>query len=822
MRNNATLLEKLALAFILLLTFFLCIKQAIPFNSFDELEIMNWIKNLDDRLFPALKYPPLFIYINYLLSWLYAVFLTLLGIIDASASFLSTGPGFRFTLEAGRIASALFTTALVYMVYRTGKEFFSKSTGFLAALLIASNYLVILYGHIFKPEILVTLLLTVTLYFMLKFHHTGRPVYILWASVFCGLATAAKFNAVFIVPAIVLAVLITPVKTGSTKKTYVFLFTGTIMGFLAGAPNWAVRPLGNLKKLLTQYRPDSGALFQQFEPRSILDIYQEFTVDLAAYFGLIFVVILAAALVTVFINRNKRDILVTFFIIIYIAVFAVFGYYAGRFSLPVYPAAALLMSKVLLVDIKKLLQRYGLLPRFQGAFKYAALLLWFAIAAFALDNTITNVKTYNLLKTQNLWDRILEYRDVHNIDDSKYNAGRQLFTPRFPNSNIKITRGFYLKFAKRHGKKILHFIQAHLPMYEEYMRAAAGSKKPAPGLLDLKPYMPFYKIQKRRCQPWRLDTVFLYRLPDHLAGIQPGNQAVDLPRTFYASRHTSFLPLQAYEKNPNFGKLDEENRGVYRHWLYSKKELKQLNIWLFSFQRNSRLIIRVNNAGLNVRKRGRPPVERLEVKNLRPKWFYYDYVYEVHIQSVHRRIKRKPYYIVLEPVYVDDGASPAASILPRPAAENIPRLFSKKKYPLWMIVFYKKTGIDLSLLSYVSTHTLFENSEGRAFKDEVTVDFTPLEQGDYRLRLEGEPMVPAHPLGTGAYLEYTYYGLTGARRERVPLDGKSSVLIPLKITDPVGFVRFAARGPRLNNFLIKRITVTPDYRRFINNHLVRR
>ncbi|NIM11720.1 MAG: hypothetical protein GTO45_06470, partial [Candidatus Aminicenantes bacterium] len=565
------------LALILVVTFILSVKQSAPFDSVDEIGLMYWIRNLDLDPFPVLNYPPLFLYLHYILSWVYGIILTLLGIISDSSFFLASDTGFRFALEAGRVINALLVTLLVYVVYKTGKEFFSKLTGLMAALLVSVNYLVILYAHFFKPGILVTLLITVTLYFLLKYHHTSKPRYILFSSFFFGLSTAAQFNAFPFILVIVLAVLLTfkvsPItgekKPRPLKKVFLFLPLGTAAGFFLGAPNWLIHPIGNIKNTIKLYSPDPGILHQQFEPKSFLEVQGAFFQDLIAHFGLIFFIFLAAGIVIAFLSRDKRDILVTCFIIIYIVGFSFFGYYGERFGLPVYPAVALMVGKALFVDIKKVFQRFRLLPQFAGAFKYAAVLLWIFIGGYALNQTIDNVKTFNLMKTQSRWDRILEYRQQHNITDENYNVARQIYTPPFRRGDTKLTRGFHLRFPKRDRKKTLHFIQAHLPTYNWFTAGEEAKGKKESKTINLRRHKPFYEVRKRTYQPWDPECVFLYRIPKELQGIEPGKEEVWLPRPFYRGEHTSFLPLHVYEQNPNFGKLvkrTETNTYTYEHW----------------------------------------------------------------------------------------------------------------------------------------------------------------------------------------------------------------------------------------------------------------
>lgn len=842
--------ERFIIAALLLVTFILSIKQSVPFASFDEQEIMSWVKGLDDSLFPVLKFPPLFIYLHYLLSLVYGLVLSFLGIIDSSSAFLTSEPGFLFTLEAGRIVNGLFAVVLVYAVYRIGRDFFnSKPMGLMAALLTASNFLVVLYAHIFKPDLLATLLMTVVLFYILRYDQSTKWGDILAAAFFFGLAVSCRFHAVTLLPCIILAVILTsgknepsPANNVSRWKALRLLPVGAAVGFILGAPNFLIQPLGNLEAFFTEYTPARANIMQQLEPQSLLTVYLGYLTDLLIYLTPVVFVLAVLGMAAALVTQNRRDILVSSAFLSYLILFGLSGYYTERFALPLLPIAAILAAKTVFLDIPSVLQRKGNWVKLQPLVKKAAPLLWFFIIVFFLVQSAGIFKTYNLLKTQGNSSRMIEYRKQHNIDDTRYNVGRQLFTPRFPNSNIKLTSGFFYKFHKRDKKKRLHFIQAHLPSYEQYINHVSGENNtknetararkvnPKPGAVNLDWYRPFFIVKKQLNQDWNPAGAFLYQLPRGLRNLKVDAVDVRLPRTVYGSTHTTFLPLQVYQKNPNFGKLDESNSGVYRHWLYSRKEIRTLRIWLQSLHPSPRVVIKVN--GLEVihgKREHRPPVELLEVKNLSPRRIYHDYVYRVELMSSRAHLKRYPYYFVLEPVYTEPEATPKEEkdpfFLPMPAKQPIPSFLSRKEFPLWLKVFYKGTGIDLSLLTHVNTHVLYnrtavEGSTAHVISD-VSTDYFALEKGFYIIRIEGEPLVDAFTSGNGAQMTYLYYGVKRASRETVPLEleGKTSRNIPLRVTSPVCFLKIQFKGLRQNNFLLNRVTVTPDYRKYTNKYL---
>jgi hypothetical protein len=849
LRNGKTRLngwEKSLLLLILLAAFLLSIKQLYPLNSFDEAEMMNWSKDLETDLFPGFKFPPLFLYLHYLLSLLYRGILSFMGIIGSTKDFLDTEWGYRFTVEAGRVVSAIFGTLTVYVTFKLGKEYYGKAVGFAAALLLACNPLVILYSHIFRPDILVALLMTIFVFYLLKYMHTPKISYIFWAGFFYGLSVAGKFNVFPVILAFVLTVFINYKKNDANglvgnrkpplKKLFLYIPLGAAAGFFAGAPNWLINPIGNIKKFLMQYSPGQGKIYLPYEIKGPLGTYSDIATDLSGYFGLILFVLLLVGIMVAFLTRNKNDMVISATVLSYFMLFGFFGFYASRYGLPPYPLMALLMVKVLLVDLKNfyryISRRWTGLPPVQTGWRYITTVLFILLGGFAVYHTMDNIKNYNLLKTQLSWDRAIEYRENHNILDPQFNVGRQIYTPKIPKRNIKLTKRFYPKFDRRDRQKTLHFIQAHRETYEEYLRDKEWQKDRR--TINIEMHRPFYRIKKPQYQPWHPESIFLYRLPEALRNINPPPKRQPhqrLPRTFYCSGNTNYLPLQVYEKNPNFIKMDGQ---YHRHWLYSKKKLEKIVFRFFTQQKNSTLTITVNGTGktFNIKTKAimksttKSTITTIEIDNIRPKMFFHDYVYDVQLDTPDDKIQRAPYYIVMEPVYVDTGKTDKAVqtketqkpsfSFDNPLDGQIPRLFRDKVYPDWVVSFYRETGIDLSLLTFIRTHHLYTNP--CQDMEDISVDFFPLEKGYYFIRLEAEKIVEAYPFGSTAFLEYETRGSSGGHSVRVNLEGQFPAPIPIEVTEALVFTRINIKELRLNNYFIKRVTLVPDFRESLKQH----
>ncbi len=801
------------------ISFLLSIKQFFPFNSFDEIEIMDWIRDIDHNPAFAFKYPPLFVYMNLLLSKIYSIALSFLGFINTDSNFLDSKFGYSFTLEVGRIVNAFLSSVIVFVTYKIGKNFFNQYVGLFAALLIAVNPLIILYSHIFKPGILTALLVTTTLYFLFKYIKEHKTVSIFWASVFCGLSISAKFNVFPLIISIYFAIYFAYLdgKKMEFKKLILFIPSGGIIGFSLGAPNWVLNPIGNIKAFLSTYSPDKGNIFELFPTKTMTTIWVEFFDDIKTHFGLIIFVLFILAIIYSILKIDKQNIFIILFIFFYVLIISYFGFFADRMSMPVFPAVSILVGKFLLFDIPLIFKNFYKtnLDR-DRLFNKIFLLFLFPVSIYAAIQINDNTKTYNLLKTQTDFNYTIEYREQHNIDNKthKYNIGRQIYTPRVNDRNIKITKKFQLKNKRRHKNKKLHFIQAHGPTYTTL---TTGKLYPELKKLDMSEYRPFYMIKKREYQPWNPECIYLYKVAPDLLKIVPKGLSpkidipknILIPKVFYKSQNTSFLPLQVYEQNPNFGIT---KKGLYSHWIYSKKKIKELK---FDFIRpkaihSTSLSLVVNNSKKTFKVGN--IVKTIILDDLKPKFFYFDYIYQIEIKN-NNSWKQKTFdetYFTFDPVFeiIADNHKKSTKIqevsLSLSEKPYIPELFSNKPTPDWIKNYYSKFGVDLTLLKFVGTGYLKLYKEKQ--ESILKTDFFPLVCGTYRLFINWENIDQESLI-----LEIVLYTSKGKNTSNLKLLRENNNSILLKTNIKTGFFKLFIK-PTSDNYDIKLnwISIAPD------------
>jgi len=808
--NKTELFQKVLLFTILAISFILSIKQIGPFSSVDEQLIAKSIWQKYDNFFAVDLYPQFIIYIHFFLSLIYQKILLLLGIISSSQEFFQNSYGYFFTIEAGRIVKALFGTGLIYFVFKIGNRFYSKQVAFCASIFIAFNQLFVLQSHIFKTDIAAAFIMTVALYFILKFHQTHYLRELFLASFFTGLAVTAKYNIfplIFIIPLVIIFSK-KELNKNEYKRCWWFFPFWSALGFFTGSPNWLVHPVKNIKLFLKVYNIKSGYVFNYGigGPDSAWDILSKMIHGLLRNFGLILLIILLLSIIRSFFSKNKRDMLLIFNILFYTIVFIQTGVYEDRFILPLFIPVALLMAKLIFIDLKEFI------PKRLPYWRSAALIFWIPLVLFALNNIGTNIKTFNLLKTASKHQWTKHYRLQHQITNGSFRIANQITTKRL-NNDIRLSRTFEVIWRKKKRHTPFHFIQANAQYYDFFRQ---GKDFLSPYSMLTKDYKPFYLIRKKKFQPGDTDVVLLYRIADDLKGLFPGNRKVALPMLYCSGTNTTFLPRQIYEKNSLFIKMDQN---VLSHWIYSKKKINRLSIHLLSFQNTSSLEININGVKKYIKRSKKQPFGRINFDNLRPKPFFYDYVYHLGIKNTSKFPRKIPFYFLLKHQLDEAKEGENPIIIAKSAGlEKIPDLFSQGKYPFGIRHFFRKTGIDLTLLNYLNTHSFFFNKKNSV--GDIKSDYYPLLKGHYVISLFGQKIFTDAPLGKNATLTYEIHSTRGKEVQNILLLNKNTQSTKIEIDEPVVFIRVYCSGLRENNFYISEILLRPDYPQYIKNNFI--
>ena len=482
------------------------------------------------------------------------------------------------------------------------------------------------------------------------------------------------------------------------------------------------------------------------------------------------------------------------------------NFYSNRFALPLIGTMALVISKTLFLDLDGWLARFPRLRRGVAGAGFAAVVVFSAVAVNG------NLKTFNLLSTAGQWERAENYRKSHIPD--RFRAASEAFTPhRATDYGIwDLTR---LPLDLFRGEKGVDFAVTGL-LSDYILRSTRNEAVKNELRARLAEYRPFYRAAKTRFGPWDGDVLFWYRAARELRKSPPTPEPPPLPRSYLpsASEGTAFLPLQLYEKNPLFGKTE---KGIYRQTIYSTRPVGKIRFVFFFPEGPTDLVLTLNGRRQAIRNVRNSKIVLFEISGFADRKMHLDHVYLMEIVEATKDI---PCFFMFTPEYGDPAAarSPRFSS-PWTAADEIPELFSDLPIPPWVSFFFRRTGVDLALLTFVNRTELFRN------EDETTADvdsgWFPLENGIYTILVDLERLVSGGSTGREARLKWESVSASGGETEETrPLDfsGKGNrQTFQMTVCEPLAFFRISAERLRANNLLLRELAVQPDYREWIRN-----
>ena len=182
----------------------------------DEPAIMNHsllierTKDLNPHWFdysPPVAYPTLYIYLQVLVISITRLAVRAWAAWRGVAFDDLTVQGFIY--QGGRLATVLFGTATVPVVYATGRRLFNREVGLWAALALAGTALHIRNSHYITPDIPCTFFAACCLYFAARALDTRSLADLTVSALMAGLAAGTKYNAGLVLVVTGLAFLLT-------------------------------------------------------------------------------------------------------------------------------------------------------------------------------------------------------------------------------------------------------------------------------------------------------------------------------------------------------------------------------------------------------------------------------------------------------------------------------------------------------------------------------------------------------------------------------------------------------------------------------------
>ena len=750
---------------------------------------------------PLPGYPPLFIYLNFLLSLLYREFLIFLGVFSSSAEFLASPAARNLTLKAGQILVAIIGTWHVAVVWMIGREAFDRRVAWLAGLLVAFHPHLIFNGHIFKSDVPLAFFFALLLLYALRFIGNLKTKDFLAVCFVAGLTTACKFNGaveVLLIPFILWAVR-KKLAHGRWWRLLLLSPLFGLFGFLVGAPNWVIHPVQSFIEAF-RYAIYHFQEFTFYGPLS--STYGRYALDLWQTLGPIFMILFLLGVIFAFLRRKSGEIIIVLSLLFYFLVQGRSVFYGTRIILPLYGGVALIIAKTAFGDLLPLLKK--------SMARWVFLIAIFSAAVFlSLGNIRESVSLFNLWKTTTIWDEALIYRKEH--IPSTFPFGRENFTPGFAGDwgtwdLLDIPPGCF------HGSNALPFLSSGL--LADYV-LNRSKNEPLKQVLHsrFKEYRFFHHISKPSFSPWDGDINFWYRPHPRILAIFPGKKIFPLPRIFSAHQRTTlFFPLQPYEKDPGFFALEGD---FFGKWILSPRPLGAISVTLFCPEGEIEAKLNLNGREIILRA-SRGTAESVFPSPL-PLAFQKSHVYRLEA----RLPKEHPqaFLLVQERLSVPASGTPIFSSL---LEGDPPTLFSPEAPPGWVREFYRQTGIDLSLLSMTQEKVLWDNPERSLLP--FTSEWTVFSRGVYRWEIETEPLSERVLGSEPPPFEIVCYHGDRLETRTLVWEKKSGGRYAVFLENPEEriFLKVKTGDFRKQNLLLRRLRLGPDYLRSLRQGIILR
>lgn len=161
---------------------------------------------------------------------------------------------FGFSELALRAPSIIFSLITIYLIYLIAKKISNQKTALWAAIFTGFNPLLIYYAQEVRMYSLITMLLTIVLYYFVKIEKKKTTTDIIMFNIFCGLSFATFYGSIFFIAALNLFWLI-----GKKWKLFFMANIGLLIAILSLTP-LLLRQVATSKQLLLEVKNWSSVL----------------------------------------------------------------------------------------------------------------------------------------------------------------------------------------------------------------------------------------------------------------------------------------------------------------------------------------------------------------------------------------------------------------------------------------------------------------------------------------------------------------------------------------------------------------------------------
>ncbi len=275
------------------------------------------------------------------------IFTSLSGVNDFAAGYLIHPGYFHMT---GRIMSLLFSMASLIIIYHCGRIYKNRYAGLFAALIFTFSTVVLRRSVWALPAGLFTLLIVISLLYLLLYFRDNKTSFVILAGLFCGLGISTKYNVgpFLLVGLSAIYLKITNeysvfsrsrLKLFLTSKNLYYYILFIIAGFIIGSPYWLLDISSNLEGLLWEVgRLNAEKTVSEFWLSNIpyLWIFSELVIK--EHLIGILLILSIVPLVSGSIKPEKKTLLFTAFFIISFILIGKYEKHSLHYLLPVFPA----------------------------------------------------------------------------------------------------------------------------------------------------------------------------------------------------------------------------------------------------------------------------------------------------------------------------------------------------------------------------------------------------------------------------------------------------------------------------------------------------
>ncbi|RKY30174.1 MAG: hypothetical protein DRP67_05070 [Candidatus Omnitrophota bacterium] len=204
----------------------------------DEEIIIKSLSNMNPKKFDFnphyFVYPAFYTYVVGFVMYILHIFKIIKLVPDVTFYFFHPEEMAKLYLT-GRIITLFSALVLIFIVFKIGNKLKNKC-GFFSAFLIAFSPLFFINSHYMTVDMMMTLFVVTSFFYILKYTEDNNIKYIYIASIFAGLSGGTKYPGIFIWGIIPFAVLLSEGWGGIRKKTIYISFIITIALFFAVNP----------------------------------------------------------------------------------------------------------------------------------------------------------------------------------------------------------------------------------------------------------------------------------------------------------------------------------------------------------------------------------------------------------------------------------------------------------------------------------------------------------------------------------------------------------------------------------------------------------